>query len=427
MNLRYNMLSLPVFLLTLVVCALSHAAQDNELKFKLKPGATGKLCLDCHTTFKDKLSRPFVHTPLKKGDCTGCHDPHTSSHGKLLAASTDKICSTCHANMTPTGARSVHKVVADGLCMKCHDPHSAANKFNLVKGGNDLCFECHKAMGETIAKIKFKHNPVTKGCLTCHEPHASGKGDVLLKDDVPALCIACHKTDRPNFIKAHMNYPVAKARCTGCHDPHGSDLPGILYANVHRPVASKMCNQCHEEATSPNPLKTKKEGYELCRGCHNELMNKTFSKNRIHWPVLGKGGCLSCHNPHASKQNRLLKGQLITLCGGCHKDTIRRQETSETKHEPVNDGKCISCHDPHASDNLYLAKQASTIDLCGTCHDWQKHSSHPLGDKVRDPRNKNLSVQCLSCHRSHGTEYKHFIPYPTTNELCVQCHEKFKR
>jgi len=188
-----------------------------------------------------------------------------------------------------------------------------------------------------------------------------------------------------------------------------------------------MCNQCHEEATSPNPLKTKKEGYELCRGCHNELMNKTFSKNRIHWPVLGKGGCLSCHNPHASKQNRLLKGQLITLCGGCHKDTIRRQETSETKHEPVNDGKCISCHDPHASDNLYLAKQASTIDLCGTCHDWQKHSSHPLGDKVRDPRNKNLSVQCLSCHRSHGTEYKHFIPYPTTNELCVQCHEKFKR
>ena len=79
----------------------------------------------------------------------------------------------------------------------------------------------------------------------------------------------------------------------------------------------------------PTPLKTKKSGYELCRGCHSTMVNKMFAKNRVHWPTLGKEGCLSCHNPHASKQNRLLKGEmLITMCGRCHQDTIRRQEKS---------------------------------------------------------------------------------------------------
>ena len=67
------------------------------------------------------------------------------------------------------------------------------------------------------------------------------------------------------------------------------------------------------------------------------------------------------------------------------------------------------------------------VETCGKCHDWLKHSSHPMGEKFADPRNKNLRLQCLSCHRSHGTEYKHLIPYPVTTELCTKCHEKFKR
>ena len=67
------------------------------------------------------------------------------------------------------------------------------------------------------------------------------------------------------------------------------------------------------------------------------------------------------------------------------------------------------------------------VEGCGTCHDWLKHSSHPMGAKCMDPRNKNLQVQCLSCHRAHGTEYKHMMPYPTTSDTCTKCHEKFKR
>jgi predicted CXXCH cytochrome family protein len=88
---------------------------------------------------------------------------------------------------------------------------------------------------------------------------------------------------------------------------------------------------------------------------------------------------------------------------------------------------CSACHSPHASDNVFLMTQKSTIELCGSCHDWQKHATHPIGEKIVDKRNKNLTVQCLSCHRAHGTEYKQMIPFSTITELCTQCHVEYKR
>ncbi|SNB47138.1 cytochrome c3 family protein [Geobacter sp. DSM 9736] len=403
-------------------------ARDNDLVYKLKPGSKGKLCLGCHPTFQDTMARPFVHTPLKNGECNGCHNPHTSNHGKMLAADVKLVCLTCHDTVIPAKAASTHKVVADGECMKCHDPHAAANKFNLLGAGNQLCFACHKEMGEAAGKMKFKHSPVAKSCLTCHDPHASGKFPYLLKNDINGLCIGCHKTDKPLFVKKHMNYPVASARCTGCHDPHGSNMPGILYNNVHKPIANKMCNQCHEEATSANPLKTKKSGSELCRGCHNDMVNVTFGKNRVHAPLIGKEGCLSCHNPHAGKQKGILKDSMQNLCGSCHQDTMKRQGKLMSKHEPVAGGRCTDCHNPHASDNVFLTVKPADFDMCSaSCHDWGKHSTHPIGEKFKDPRNKSTSLSCLSCHKSHGTEYKKMLTAPTTTELCTQCHDNFKR
>lgn len=402
-------------------------AADNGQQFRLKPGAFGNLCMKCHTTFQEKMARKFVHTPLKKNECTGCHNAHTSSHGKLLAVDAKEVCSACHPPMISAKAKSIHKVVAEGGCMKCHDPHSAAAKNNLVKEGKQLCFSCHKALGEKLTKVKFHHSPVEKDCLTCHEAHASEGGPSLLKSSITQLCLGCHKTDKPIFIKKHMGYPVATSRCTGCHDPHGSDNNGLLLKNVHSPVSKRMCNQCHEESTSATPLKTKKQGLTLCRGCHNDMYNKTFDKNRMHWPVVSKEGCLRCHNPHAAEDKSLLRKPLAQLCGECHTDTMRRLQKNTSKHEPVAEGRCTECHDAHSSNFMYLTKKSADFDLCTNCHDWGQHSSHPIGEKTRDPRNKNLSVGCESCHRAHGTPYKKMLYNPTTTETCIQCHEQLKR
>ena len=419
-NMRLRVSFFLILLLALLIAAAAFPAD----MYRLKPGAKGKICTNCHVDFQDKLKRPFLHTPVKKGECSGCHNPHTSSHGKLLEADPSRICLRCHEEIVPKKAKSTHKVVVEGKCTSCHDPHSAGNKWNLVKAGNELCFGCHKDLGQAVTKARFKHSPVEKGCLNCHDPHASEKFGQLLKTDVPALCTNCHKTENPAFTRQHSGYPVAKARCTSCHNPHGSEMAAIMYANVHRPVLSKMCNQCHESPSSPTPFKVKSPGYELCRGCHSKMVNETFGKNQLHWALVGKNGCLACHTPHASSEAALLKGPMITVCGVCHADTIKRQETSLAKHEPVTKGECTKCHSPHASDGSLLMTNPSVIDLCGSCHSWGKHSSHPVGEKVRDIRNKNLSVNCLSCHRSHGTLYKKMVPFATSTDLCVQCHKQ---
>ncbi len=406
---------------------LSVPAYAQENVFHLKPGAHGKICLGCHVDIQEKLSKPFVHTPVKIGQCTGCHDPHTSNHPKQLAADTSKICFKCHKDIVPSNARSVHKVAREGKCVNCHDPHASDNKFNLLKSGNDLCFGCHKDMAQKVASVRFKHDPVEKGCINCHSPHASPGAEHLLKNDVPDLCKGCHNINAPIFASKHMGYPVGNAKCILCHNPHGSNRAGMLFDNVHPPVESKMCGQCHESTTSQNPLALKKPVFELCRSCHSNMVDDALGKNQLHWPFYTKGGCLICHTPHASKETNLLNAPMLKLCGKCHSDTIERQEKSVTKHEPIKDGKCMACHAPHASDNLMLFNQTSVINLCGSCHEWQKHSTHPIGPKYTDPRNKNNTLMCLSCHRAHGTPYKTMIPFPTITELCIQCHKEYKR
>lgn len=424
MHLRTKV-GLPALLAVLILTAASLAFSQDA--FRLKPGAKGKVCLTCHVAFQEKMKLPFIHTPVKSGNCSDCHNPHTSSHGKLLAEDPSRICQSCHEKIIPDNPRSAHKIVVEGNCTKCHDPHGAKNRNNLRLAGSELCFSCHEQLGKDIAANRYKHNPVQKGCLNCHNPHASSDADSILTTGVPGICTGCHKADKPSFAKKHMGYPVGKGNCISCHDPHGSPNRGILWADVHQPVVSRMCSQCHEEPSSPKALSTRKAGFELCRSCHNNMLNETFLRSRLHWPVLDKESCLNCHEPHASRQSALLSGPLLTLCGKCHEDTIRRQETSFTKHKPVQDGECVNCHMPHSSNNVFLLDNTSLINLCGTCHEWQKHSTHPIGEKVVDKRNQNLTLDCSSCHRSHGSEFKNFAPYDLKMDLCVQCHESYKR
>lgn len=406
----------------LVAGIAAHAAGD----FKLKKGAKGALCVGCHEAFEDILKMPFIHTPLAEGECSSCHNPHTSSHELFLAAEPGRICYECHDDLIPVEAKSIHEVVTDGRCASCHDPHAAENKMNLVAAGSKLCFGCHEELGKKIEANSVEHSPVTDDCLECHTPHMSEKNPTLLKEDQPSLCLGCHEVDK-DFKRGHNNYPVEKARCTTCHDPHGSDTEAILFDNVHDPVSGRECDECHAKPTASSPFALKKAGYEVCEGCHYEAVSDAFNKKRVHWPLVDQKGCTNCHAPHASAHSDLMKKPMLVVCGKCHEDTLARQKRSKTKHPPVAEGECAECHLPHGSDNLFLMKEASILEVCEACHEWQTHSTHPIGAKIIDTRNSNLTLQCLTCHRTHGTEYEHFIYFDTTNEMCVQCHTDYRR
>jgi predicted CXXCH cytochrome family protein len=157
------------------------------------------------------------------------------------------------------------------------------------------------------------------------------------------------------------------------------------------------------------------------------MVNATLAKGRLHWPVVDRRGCANCHNPHASKYENLLKADTASLCGSCHSDTAKRITSVKVKHAPVESGTCVACHSPHAADGVYLMDQPSIIQTCSACHDYQQHSAHPIGEETVDPRNKNLRVDCLSCHAGHGTDYKRMLLNETNLELCTQCHKQYGR
>jgi predicted CXXCH cytochrome family protein len=423
---RVRTIAAPVLYLGVLV-ALAAPVSLAQNPYKLKPGAKGGLCVECHVDFQETTKLPHVHTPVRAGDCSDCHDPHASSHGALLDDDPSRICTGCHEGLVGENPVSAHQAVMTGDCTSCHDPHASAFENMLIRGGSDLCKGCHEDVARSVGSTKFSHAPAREDCLGCHDAHGSTTAHALLASNEPDLCIDCHDSSGGAFRERHMQYPVERARCTSCHDPHGSDVAGILWASVHRPVSNRMCAQCHGDPDAPNALEAKGEGSELCRGCHNDTVNEILAARRIHWPVADQVACLNCHSPHASDVAGLLVEPLKPLCGSCHADVIERGEKSLVKHEPVTEGECTLCHSPHASDNMFLFETADNVAMCGSCHDWQMHTSHPLGGDLADQRNPNLGLDCASCHRSHGSPHKVLANFDTKMALCVDCHEDLRR
>lgn len=395
--------------------------------YKLKPEARGGACLECHVDFQETMARPHVHSPVKAGDCSDCHNPHASTHGKLLATDPGAICLECHDDSGAGSAHSAHPAVVEGDCVACHDPHASDHPNQLHARGEELCFACHSDVSDRVASNRFDHAPVKDDCLTCHDPHASAEFPALLTRGEPALCVECHDPNGKAFSEQHLGYPVGEARCTSCHAAHGSDVGGILLGNIHEPIRNKMCRQCHGDAESADPLALGAEGLELCRGCHADTVNDVMLARRVHWPVVDDRSCLNCHAAHASTEDGLLQEPMKLLCGNCHGDVIEGDAASPGSHAPVEEGSCTACHSPHASEHEFLLAADSGMELCGTCHDWQAHSSHPIGAEAVDQRNPNLTLDCNSCHRSHGAPHEKIAHFETRRELCVQCHENFRR
>ena len=90
----------------LLLLGVDSSARSQQNPYRLKDVDQQKLCLSCHTDFEQTLKQRFVHTPVQAGDCSGCHDPHVSTHGKLLSEDTNAICARCH-EVTEQGTRGL--------------------------------------------------------------------------------------------------------------------------------------------------------------------------------------------------------------------------------------------------------------------------------------------------------------------------------
>jgi predicted CXXCH cytochrome family protein len=309
----------------------------------------------------------------------------------------------------------VHAPVRDGQCVTCHDPHGSAQKSLLKTKFQDLCATCHPAVREWTTRTRV-HSPVRQGdCTRCHNAHASDAEHLLVADE-GKLCLTCH-TVTAAFTAVHKGFDPATSKCSACHDPHASSEPKFLMANVHAPFESGDCNACHQasSATAGYPLKA--GTLQTCAACHNEAAAdvKRFS---AHGAKEDKA-CEMCHNAHASDERSLLAAPQKRLCARCHDPFTSAKNATANPH--LNNG-CSSCHAPHGSAEPYYLTKAP-LEMCSQCHSREHHVSHPMGEKATDPLT-NKPLDCLSCHKLHGTEFDKLLLADPNRDLCVRCHAK---
>ncbi len=377
------------------------------------------VCYTCHDDVQEQLKKKSAHTAFSAGKCSDCHNPHAARHASLLNENVGDLCISCHEDLKGLeNLASRHQPAANGECLACHDAHASDVRNQLVQPTGALCESCHPVVTEWL-KQPQTHAPVaSRDCLKCHAAHGSGNPAILAKS-VPQLCFDCHPQNA-QFAAVHKGYNLQDADCSTCHDPHASPSRGLLMANQHPPFEEGECSSCHgggAQAGSSFAIAGSIEG--VCFECHDDI--KSAKTAEFHAHLGGDRSCGNCHNPHASNQGGLLSSSQQTLCTKCHFSDVPAKEKAKYTTHPGQD--CTICHSPHGADNARYLADPDPMKLCKTCHADVHKNSHPMGPEFIDKRT-NAQLDCLSCHKLHGSDHSFYLAFNPDMDLCIQCHKR---
>jgi predicted CXXCH cytochrome family protein len=207
-------------------------------------------------------------------------------------------------------------------------------------------------------------------------------------------------TEHP-FIEAQ---DIKSETCLTCHP---DKKEGKF---VHSAVASG-CESCHQAASEngKTTITLLATGGELCAMCHEAKSDPV-----LHGPYKN-GQCMICHNPHTSNFPRQLRADTNTLCLSCHglnQPDVRIDK--EVQKVSLPGGQMMTFADYRKSPKIAL-------DRSGT----RGHPimGHPVAGK--DPRHKDVTLSCLSCHTPHSSTVANLLPpdMKSSTGLCGECHQ----
>ena len=205
------------------LCTFCHDPHQSNNPKQLKLPATGELCFACHNPAKFK--NEFTHGPVVKGDCLRCHNPHSADHPHVLEQAVPDLCFGCHNKQVKREDGDIivavkptfdnkelkhHAPFIVGDCKFCHNPH-ASSHYRLLNGpypesfyasyapNKYICFNCHAESSHSTPRtltdtgfrngnlnLHYRHVNRTKGrtCRACHDHHAAERPK-LIRDKVP--------------------------------------------------------------------------------------------------------------------------------------------------------------------------------------------------------------------------------------------------
>ncbi len=306
-----------------------------------------KTCVECH---KRTVKKDILHGPAS--DCTSCHIPNGKKHplenieGFTYLEEGAKLCFSCHEEEESSiiNNKYVHKPVAKGECSECHEVHSSNNPKLIYAKSPDLCYFCHDKLEKSIDESAIVHSPATDigGCIGCHSPHSSSRKKLLIANG-RELCLSCHNktitvgerkiTNIGKVLReSKFTHEALDKSCNGCHDPHASNYKYLM--TMFYPTGSYA--------------KGTEENYEMCFGCHDSGL---LLEERTEYATEFRDGDLNLHFLHVNKE----KGRTCNTCHSLHGSSREHLIPETVKFGKWNmplvfknfedGGSCKGCHE----------------------------------------------------------------------------------
>ena len=229
-------------------CTTCHAAAKDG-KVVLAQANVKDICVTCHSDKAELIEKAKVQHPGAAGDCTDCHNPHASASPGLPKTDPVSICLGCHSDQADQFKKAhLHQPVYKQGCATCHEPHGGNNEHLLrTKKTSDLCLECHGPDSQP-KKLESEHLiSIFNGTVKLPE-------DYFAKNKVVVLPL---KFGRGHPVEGHPISDVvdptditkmrAKIDCLSCHQPHASAKPDLLVKDQENNMA--FCSTCHKDLT----------------------------------------------------------------------------------------------------------------------------------------------------------------------------------
>ncbi|HLA50709.1 MAG TPA: cytochrome c3 family protein, partial [Thermodesulfobacteriota bacterium] len=99
-----------------------------------------------------------------------------------------------------------------------------------------------------------------------------------------------------------------------------------------------------------------------------------------------------------------------------------KEYVAKSNHKHPKLGICTDCHTSHGSNSQFFLTKGNDTCAMENCHSTQGKFTHPVGEKIIDPRSKT-PMDCSTCHNPMGSPEKAILRFEKDRELCVQCHQ----
>jgi DmsE family decaheme c-type cytochrome len=162
-----------------VACVSCHTMHKSpEELVARKPAAVNEKCASCHVSVWASFQRPYKHKlPEGAMSCVDCHNPHGRSISSTVRATApnEPGCLQCHGDKRGPFVFEHAPVRTDG-CSACHEPHGSSHPRMLTRNDTRVvCLECHAnvgsaapALGGVPPAFHDLRNPRFQTCVTCH-------------------------------------------------------------------------------------------------------------------------------------------------------------------------------------------------------------------------------------------------------------------